>query len=184
MGAEDRHLYDPSFTDPSTAFADGTPTTRERSDRRVFMVVIDETEEVEAALRFACRRARNTGGRVALFAAAQPPEFQHWMFVGNLMQEEAREDVEQRLQQHAAAVHKCSGEMPEIFVRDGDTVDTLLELLDEDDGISVIVLAASASDRGPGPLVEALTGRYAGKLRVPVTIVPGNLSIDEIDGLT
>lgn len=178
MGADDL-----AFSDHLNPFADGTPTTREHH-RRVFLVVIDDTEEVEAALRFACRRARNTGGRVALFAAAQPPEFQHWMFVGNLMQEESRAETEERLQRHAAAVHHCSGEMPELILREGETREALFELLDEDDGISVIVLAASTDDRGPGPLIEALTGKYAAKLRVPVTIVPGNLGPDEIDGLT
>lgn len=180
MGANDRF-----FSEHLNPFADGTPTSRNTTDRRVFLVVIDETDEVEAALRFACRRARNSGGRVALFSAVQPPEFQHWMFVGNIMQEEAREEAEERLQQYAAAVHRCSGEMPEIFLREGDTRQALFDLIDEDDGISVVVLAtASSNDRGPGPLIEALTGKHAGKLRVPVTIVPGNLGPDEIDGLT
>lgn len=178
MGANDL-----AFSDHLSPFADGTPTTR-NGNRRVFLVVIDDTEEVEAALRFACRRARNTGGRVALFAAAQLPEFQHWMFVGNLMQEESRAEAEERLHRHAAAVHHCSGEMPELILGEGEICEALFTLLEEDDGISVVVLAASPDDRGPGPLIEAMTGKYANKLRVPVTIVPGNLSPDEIDGLT
>jgi len=60
----------------------------------------------------------------------------------------------------------------------------LFKLVAEDDGISVVVLAAGTGSEGPGPLVEALTGKHAGKLRVPVTIVPGDLSDGEIDGLT
>ncbi|MCH7795641.1 MAG: universal stress protein, partial [Proteobacteria bacterium] len=35
--------------------------------------------------------------------------------------------------------------------------------------------------RGPGPLVSALTGKMIGKLRIPVTVVPGNLGDEEID---
>lgn len=152
--------------------------------RRAFLVVVDQSEEMRAALRFACRRARNTGGRVALLSVTQPPEFQHWMFVGSLMQEEARLEGEQRLQQAAAAVNACSGAMPELFLREGDVREELFKLVAEDDGISVVVLAACAGTEGPGPLVEALTGKHAGKLRVPVTIVPGDLSDSEIDGLT
>ncbi len=45
--------------------ADETQAPRDSSDR-VFLVVVDETEEMKVALRFACRRARHTGGRVAL----------------------------------------------------------------------------------------------------------------------
>lgn len=152
--------------------------------RRVFLVVVDESEELEAALRFACRRARNTGGRVALLSVAAQPEFQHWMFVGNLMLQEAREEAEERLQRYATSVQQCSGETPELILRHGDLRDELFKVVDEDDGISVVVLAAGTGPEGPGPLVEALTGKYAGKLRVPVTIVPGDLSVEEIDGLT
>lgn len=159
---------------------DGSPFPH----RRIFLVVVDESEEMRAALRFACKRARNTGGRVALLSVTQPPEFQHWMFVGSIMQEEARLEAEQRLQQAAAAVHSCSGDTPELFLREGDTREELFKLVQEDDGISVVVLAAGTSKEGPGPLVEALTGKHAGKLRAPVTIVPGDLSDEEIDGLT
>ena len=152
--------------------------------RRVFLVVVDASDELHAALRFASQRARNTGGRVALLSVTQPPEFQHWMFVGNLMQEEARLEGEQRLHQAAATVHSCSGDTPELFLREGDAREELFKLVSEDDGISVVVLAAGTGKDGPGPLVEALTGKHAGMLRVPVTIVPGDLSDDEIDGLT
>lgn len=188
MGVENRGIF--SALNPFSGLLSGvikSGTARASTpqpDRRVFLVVIDDSEEIDAALRFACRRAANTGGRVALFSAIEGPEFQHWMFVGNLMQEEAREQAEERLQRFAATVHALSGEMPEIVVGEGDLREALFDLVNEDDGISVVVLGASTDERGPGPLVEAMTGRYAGKLRVPVTIVPGNLGPDEIDGLT
>ena len=35
-----------------------------------------------------------------------------------------------------------------------------------------------------GPLVTALSGRLIGRLRVPVTIVPGSLSYAAIDAIT
>jgi hypothetical protein len=168
------------------------PFSRKRTDpdqanpthRRVFLVVVDDSDELHAALRFACMRARNTGGRVALFTTVQQPEFQHWMFIGSLMQEENRLNAEQRLQAHAAQVHACSGEMPELLVREGDLREELLALLKEDDGISVVVLATGSDQDGPGPLVSALTGKYAHKIQVPITLVPGHLSDAEIDALT
>jgi len=57
---------------------------------RVFLVVADDSAELEVALRYACRRARKTGGRVALLAVVEPSDDQHWMAVGDLMKEEAR----------------------------------------------------------------------------------------------
>jgi len=154
-----------------------------RADR-VFLVVVDETEEMRVALRFACRRAHNTGGHVALLHVIEPASFQHWQAVGDLMREEARNEGEQLLQRLAAQVNAEVGSMPILYVREGSAREELMALLDEEPSISILVLGASTESRGPGPLVSALTGKLVGKLRVPLTIVPGNLSDEAIDGIT
>ena len=160
--------------------ADETPAPADTSDR-VFLVVVDETEEMKVALRFACLRARRTGGRVALLYVIEPAEFQHWMAVGDLMREEARSEGEQLLQRLAAQVNELVGTIPVLYVREGKVRDELFKLLDEEPRISVLVLGANTGSRGPGPLVSALTGKMIGKLRVPITVVPGNLGDEEID---
>ncbi len=160
--------------------ADEAPAPADRSDR-VFLVVVDETEEMNVALRFACLRARRTGGRVALLYVIEPAEFQHWMAVEDLMREEARSEGEQLLQRLAAQVNELVGTIPVLYVREGKVRDELFMLLDEEPRISILVLGANTGARGPGPLVSALTGKMIGKLRVPITVVPGNLSDDEID---
>ena len=163
--------------------ADETPAPVDTSDR-VFLVVVDETEEMKVALRFACLRARRTGGRVALLYVIEPAEFQHWMAVGDLMREEARSEGEQLLQRLAALVNELVGTIPVLYVREGKVRDELFKLLDEEPRISVLVLGANTGSRGPGPLVSALTGKMIGKLRVPITVVPGNLSDEEIDSVS
>ncbi len=160
--------------------ADKAQAPRDSSDR-VFLVVVDETEEMEVALRFACRRARHTGGRVALLYVIEPAEFQHWMAVEDLMREEARSEGEQLLQKLAARVNELVGSIPILYVREGKVRDELFKLLDEEPRVSILVLGANPGSRGPGPLVSALTGKMIGKLRVPVTVVPGNLVDEEID---
>ena len=150
---------------------------------RVFLVIVDDTSEMEVALRFACRRASNSGGRVALLYVVEPTDFQHWMAVGDLMREEARNEGEQLLQRLASKVNDLTGQVPVLHVREGGRRDELLKLIDEDPSISILVLGASVGKRGPGPLVEALTGKLVGRLRVPVTIVPGNLSNEDIDSI-
>ena len=153
------------------------------SASRVFLVVVDDSEEMNKALRFACRRAMNTGGRVALLYVVEPSEFQHWMAVGDLMRDEARSEGEQLLQRLATQVNELTGTLPVLYVREGGRRDELFKLIDEEPSISILVLGANTGQRGPGPLVAALTGKLVGKLRIPVTIVPGNLSDDEIDSI-
>jgi nucleotide-binding universal stress UspA family protein len=159
--------------------AEETSAPADPSDR-VFLVVVDETEEMKVALRFACLRARRTGGRVALLYVIEPAEFQHWMAVEDLMREEARSEGEQLLQRLAAQVNELVGTIPVLYVREGKVREELFKLLDEEPRISILVLGANTGSRGPGPLVSALTGKMIGKLRVPITVVPGNLDDDEI----
>lgn len=151
---------------------------------RTFLLVVDSSSELSAALRFACRRALHTGGNVALFHAVEPSDFHHFSTIADLMETEARSEAEKLLQRVAADVQRQTGRMPTLYLREGDTNEQLLAVLEEQDDISVLVLGASAGEEGPGPLVTALSGRLAGKITLPVTIVPGNLTTEEIDALT
>jgi nucleotide-binding universal stress UspA family protein len=151
---------------------------------RTFLLVVDASAEMRAALRFACRRAIHTDGRVALFHAVEPADFHHFASIGELMETEARSEAEKLLQRTAADVQKQTGKMPSVVLREGDTIEQLLAVLEEEKNISVLVLGASAGDDGPGPLVTALSGRLAGKINLPVTIVPGGLDDDAIDEMT
>jgi nucleotide-binding universal stress UspA family protein len=151
---------------------------------RTFLVVVDDSEEMRAALRYACRRARHTGGRVALLRVIAPAEFQHFAAIGQLMSEEARADAEALLQRLGGEVRQLSGELPVVYVREGHPIDELVALIDQEPSISILVLAAGTGAEGPGPLVSALSGRTIDKLRVPVTIVPGHLTDRLIDALS
>ena len=147
-------------------------------------MVVDDTEEMRAALHYACRRARHTGGRVALLRVVEPAEFQHFATIGNLMRAEARQEAEELLQRMATEVNEISGHLPVLYVREGSPRDELIRLIDEEPQISILVLAADTSPGGPGPLVTAMTGKFVGRLRVPVTIVPGNLTDAQIEAIT
>jgi nucleotide-binding universal stress UspA family protein len=151
--------------------------------QRIFLVVIDETEEMRVALQYAALRARHTGGRVALLYVIEPTELQQWMAVESLMLEERREEAEELLRKLSAEVNDLAGAMPIVYIREGRRRDELLALLDEEPEISILVLAAGTGAEGPGPLITALLGRMSGRMRVPVTIVPGSLSDEEITAL-
>jgi len=160
------------------------PTDSAAQSPRKHLVVVDRTEELKAALRFACRRAVHTGGLVALFHAVPSAEFQHFASIADLMEREARNDAEQFVQDIAAEVHRQTGTFPGIYIREGDTAEQLINVINDDPSFSVLVLGAGTGSDGPGPLVSALSGRLAGKIRIPVTIVPGDLDPARIDALS
>jgi nucleotide-binding universal stress UspA family protein len=156
----------------------------ESAPSRVFLVVVDESEEMRNALRYACRRARKTTGRVALLYVIEPLEFQHWLGVGRVMEEEARAEAEQRLQALATEVYAQTGAVSVIHLREGNRAEQLVQLLQEDPSSSLIVLGTARSASNPGPLVTYLLANLGRRVRVPVTLVPGELTVEEIDALT
>lgn len=156
---------------------------RKKQAARVFLVVVDQSPELKIALRFAAGRAKSTGGRVAMLYVTEPAEAE-WLGVGEIMREERRAEAEQRLQELSALVQKLSGQMPVLFVREGSVREELLKLIDEEPSISILVLGADTGTGGPGPLVTALTGKFASKLRVPLTVVPGSLSEEDVDAIS
>jgi nucleotide-binding universal stress UspA family protein len=151
---------------------------------RIFLVVVDQTEEMETALYFACRRAQRTGGRVAMLYVIEPPEFQHWLGVERVMEDEAREEAEQALHSMAERVQSLVGKMPVLHVRQGPRRDELLALINEEPAISVLVLGTAVGHEDPGPLVNYLIGQMGTKMRIPVILVPGHLTREEIDAVT
>lgn len=151
--------------------------------QRVFLVIVDQSPELKVALRFACRRARKTGGRVAMLYVTEPASAE-WLGVGEIMRQERRAEAETRLQELASEVRELAGDLPVLYVREGQPRDELLKLLDEEPSISVLVLGADPGPKGPGPLITALTAKHVGKLRVPLTIIPGSLDSNAIDAIT
>ena len=165
--------------------SDETKKTEEEVEKdRVFLVVVDDSEEMRVALHFACRRAMHTGGRVALLYVQEPADFQHWAAVGDLMREEARDEAEGLMQKLSAEVQQWAGSFPVLYLREGDRREELEKLLEEEPSVSVLVLGANTGAKGPGPLVSYLAGKGASRLHVPITIVPGSLSDEEIIALT
>ena len=153
---------------------------------RKFLVVVDETPEVESALVFAARRVRNSGGSVALLYVIEPPEFQDWLGVKDVYLEEqqAKAKAVFRLFRRKLKSYGCEDAQAEDVIREGKKPEQILKHIQEDQDIAVLVLGASTDPKGPGPLVSLLAaGKLAGTFPVPITIVPGNLSPEEIEGI-
>ena len=148
---------------------------------RTLLCVVDESDELPVALTFAALRSRRTGSHVGLlYVIDTPADFQHWSAVGELMREEARDHAETVILQAAARVQRLSGRVPSLAIREGDKVDETIQACVDDPSVAFLILASDTGPKGPGPLISSLTGKSVGRLQVPVVILPGNLSEEEI----
>jgi nucleotide-binding universal stress UspA family protein len=148
------------------------------------LVVIDDTEECDRAVYFASRRAARIGGNVVMLRVIEThDQSQQWLGVADIMRAEAHEEANTELSKYATRVSELTGITPECVVREGDKAEAILKLIDEDEDIFILALAAGTGFEGPGPLVATI-GRTAGDYPIPVAIVPGHLSDEEIDALS
>ncbi len=150
---------------------------------RKFLVVLDDTRECLNAMRFAAMRAANTGGGVEILSVIPPDEFNHWIGVGDIMRAEARERIEAHYNVFAKWMRDRQGVDPTLVIREGEPVTEILAQVRDNPDIGVLVLGAGSGKSGPGPLVTQLT-KTAGTLPVPITIVPGELSKEQLELIT
>jgi len=150
---------------------------------RKFLVILDDSRECLNAMRFAAMRATKTGGGVEILAVIPPEEFNHWIGVGDIMREEARERIEVHFEVFAKWMRDRQGLEPELVIREGELVPEILNQIKENPEIGILVLGAGIENKGPGPLVTQLT-KTSGSLPIPMTIVPGDLSKERLSALT
>ncbi|MFV2002927.1 MAG: universal stress protein [Paracoccaceae bacterium] len=150
---------------------------------RKFLVVLDDSRECLNAMRFAAMRAAHTGGGVTILSIIPPDEFQHWIGVGNIMREEARERIHAHFEVFAKWMRDRQNVDPELVIREGEAVTEILAQISGDADIGVLVLGAGIDKKGPGPLVSQMS-RVSGSFPIPVTIVPGELSKERLEAVT
>ena len=158
----------------------------EEGHLRKYLVIVDESDEVEAALYFAALRVAHTSGMILLLYVIEPQEYQHWVGVRQVQLEEETTKAKALFRLFRRKLNMAGFEqvLTEEVIREGKKAETILELIDEDEDIAVLTLGAATDTMGPGPLVSSLAaGNAAGSFPIPITIVPGNLTLDVLQAL-
>lgn len=155
----------------------------EAGHARKFLLIVDESAEVESALYYAASRIAHSSGTIQMLYIIEPQEFQHWVGVRQVQLEEQTNKARALFRLFRRKLHLVGFEnIPcEEIIREGNKAAELLAQIEEDEDVAILVLGASTDPQGPGPLVSTLAaGKAAGAFPIPITIVPGNLSLDDI----
>ncbi|MGU3496487.1 universal stress protein [Xanthobacteraceae bacterium A53D] len=158
--------------------------SHEPGHRRKFLVILDDTPECDRAVYYAARRAARTRGGLVLLAVLELEDaHQQWLGVADLMRAEATEAAERRIADYTARARQVAGIAAEGVIREGARAAVLQALIAEDRDIAILALAAGTHRDGPGPLVTALGGVQSAAFPIPITIVPGALSDEDLDAM-
>ena len=148
------------------------------------LVIVDDTAEWDRAVYYASRWAIRVGGGVVMLRVIETEDQnQQWLGVADIMRAEAHEAANEALDRASGRANGIAAITPERVIREGNPTEQILEAIDEDVDIAMLVLAANPGPEGPGPLISMMA-QAAGSFPIPVTIVPGDLSDADIDGLS
>jgi len=148
------------------------------------LVVVDDSAEGDRAVYYASRWAVRVGGGVVMLRLIETEDQnQQWLGVADIMRAEAYEEANVALDRAAGRANGIAAITPERAIREGEPVEQILAVIDEDADIAMLVLAANPGAEGPGPLITLLA-KTVGSFPVPVVVVPGDLADADIDALS
>ena len=157
--------------------------SNEAGHKRKYLIVIDDTEECDRAVYWAATRAARTKSQIVMLRVLETAERnQQWLGVADIMKAEALEEANAALDRFATLIKKVANAAPDRVIREGNTSDEIVKLIDEDADIGILVLAAGTGKDGPGPLITNLAKTVA-TFPIPIAIVPGQLSDDDIEAM-
>ena len=156
------------------------------SEERYILVIADGTKEMEVALKYACARSKKTNRKIIIATFIEPLDVLTTQGVTEIMQNEAREDAEKKLRYASSIVKQATGIMPVLHIREGEVIQELKSLVEEEKNINVLVIAANVDekDKNPGPIINSLVSKELSNFRIPIMIVPGNFSEEHIALIT
>lgn len=158
----------------------------EQGHLRKYLVVIDDVPEVDSALYFAASRIGHSGGEIVFLYIVEPQDFHQWMGVKQAHLDEETNKAKALFRLHRRKLNQAGFDQIAVaeMVREGEKAAAIVKLIEEDEDIAILVLGASTDAKGPGPLVSSLAaGRLAGSFPIPIVIVPGNLTVDDLKAM-
>lgn len=156
----------------------------ESGHRPKCLVLVDDTPECARAVYYASRWAVRAGGDVVMLRVIETGDLnQQWLGVATIMRAEAEESANAALDLAAGQAYAVAAITPQRVIREGETNAQLLDVIAEDTDICMLVLAAGTGAEGPGPIITSLA-KSAGNFPIPLVVVPGSLTDDELDALS
>ena len=145
-----------------------------------FLAVFDGTAECKSAVRYAARRAKINNAGLLIVATVDTAEFTYWLSVNNKMIDDIEKESKDALEELSVNIRSYSDVSCDYIIEHGSKLEAVKNLISLDNSISLLILASNKKDKNPGILVETISGDgYS----IPVVVIPGNLSDNDIDKL-
>jgi len=148
-----------------------------------YLVCVDGRDESRIAVQLACMKSNARGTRVCLLHVIAPTDFQTLGTVADRMREERKAEGQALLDNLVEEAFSTYGVRPDILLREGGAGDEILAAAFEDADINMIAIGVAQEHSGRGKLAAWLAGQLGSKLFVPLLMIPGNLTDQQLQSL-
>lgn len=148
---------------------------------RKILVLVNGDLSTRAAVAWAAHWAKRTGDSIVLFHVIEPDHAMGFGVMQDLMRAEQWQATERMMATFSSYAEKLTGHPPAHLVREGMLRDTVREVLKTEPNLSMLVIAASHREAGPAPLIGYLASRMGSRVQVPMVLVPGSMTAEEIE---
>ncbi|MEQ1789941.1 MAG: universal stress protein [Rickettsiales bacterium] len=162
---------------------DNTTPTQIESNRK-YLVCVDGRNECRVALRLACMKVIARTGQIILLHIVPPVDFQTLGSIADRMRVERLREGEALLANLGAEAQESFGINPTLLLLEGSAGDKIIETVTNDPNIIILVLGITQQQNsGLGKLSAWLAGQLNNTLLVPMLMVPGNLTDQQLSTL-
>lgn len=148
-----------------------------------YLVCVDNREECRAALKLVCMKALARQGQVDMLHVTPPADFQTLGAVADRMREERRQEGETLLKMLADEAHAMYGVRPTPILREGAIGDEIIATALADANIIMVVIGIAHNHSSRGTLASWLAGQLGNKFPIPLLMVPGTLTDQQLSNL-
>lgn len=157
--------------------------TEVSNQKSKFLVCVNEKEHSKTVLRFACSRAKKTGNIVQMIYVIDPLDYHSIFTLGDMFKKNRQTEAQFLLDNMTALAQEWAEITPVGVIREGKVFDEIISCIEEDHNIALLLLAVNP--RGSkGKLLPKLTNAIGSKYSIPLMLVPGNLTDQQIQELS
>lgn len=148
-----------------------------------YLVCVNDSEHSHIALKFAYTRAKKRGSRLDMLHVIEPTNFEGIVSIANKIREENFAKGEAFLARMADEVQQAVGITPSLILKEGSVEEAIIKAVQDDPDLNMLLLGASTDHQGRHVHISALVKIMGDKLLIPMMIVPGNLTDQQIEEL-
>lgn len=146
-----------------------------------YIVCVDNTEISRIALRFACIKARKRNIMIDILHVIAPSDLQAMGGVAQKIEQEQRAEAEALLQSLAEEAYTLMGHCPSLSIRNGKPSDEIIAQTLEDPDANMLVLGVTPGSKSGNRVISYLTSQAGEKLLIPMMLVPGNMTDQQME---